>query len=115
MAFITRPDRDRWDRDPEYVANRAVIRAQRKPCARCGGAIAYDQPYWLTINGRRKVNPWAFHCGHVLSRHQGGSHTLNNLQAEHASCSISAGATESNQHKTPRVSVWPQLDTSSRW
>jgi hypothetical protein len=66
MAFITRPDRERWDRDPEYVRNRAIIRAQRRPCARCGRAIAYDMPYWLIVNGRRRVNPWAFHCGNRL-------------------------------------------------
>jgi hypothetical protein len=119
MSFSARPGRVRWDRDPEYVRNRAIIRAQRRPCARCGRPIAYDQPYWLIgPTGRRKVNPWAFHCGHIVSRHRGGSHTLSNLQAEHAGCSIRDGARESNGHnghKTPRVSVWPQLDTSKRW
>jgi hypothetical protein len=117
MSFSTRPDRERLDRDPDYVRNRAIIRAQRRPCARCGGVIAYDAPYWLLgPTGRRKVNPWAFHCGHIVSRHRGGSHTLSNLQAEHAACSIRDGARESNGHNghtTHPVSVRP--DTASRW
>jgi hypothetical protein len=118
MAFITRPDRERWDRDPEYVRNRAVIRAQRRPCARCGGVIAYDAPYWITVNGRRRVNSAAFHCGHIVSRHRGGSHALSNLQAEHAGCSIRDGARESNGHNghpITRQAVVPNLNTSKRW
>lgn len=52
------------------------------------------------------VNPWAFHCGHIISRHQGGSHILSNLQAEHAACSIRDGAQESKRAQdTPRLSV----------
>lgn len=105
MAFATRANRDRWDRNPEYIRNRAIIRAQRRPCARCGGAIAYDEPYWLInpLTGRRKVNPRAFHCGHILSRHRGGSHALSNLQPEHAGCSIRSGARESNGHTIRRI------------
>jgi hypothetical protein len=118
MAFITRPDRERWDRDPEYMRNRAIIRAQRRSCARCGKPIGYDQPYWLVgPTGRRKVNPWAFHCGHIVARHRGGNHALDNLQAEHAGCSIRDGARESNGHNGPviRQGVIPNLDTSKRW
>lgn len=125
MAFVTRPDRDRWDRDPEYIRNRDILRAQRRPCARCGGAIAYDEPYWLiTINGRRKINPRAFHCGHIVSRIRGGSHALTNLQPEHAGCSIRSGASEGarRRHAFQRMAqpatatIWtPQLDESRRW
>ena len=118
MTFITTARRDRWDRDPEYMRNRAIIRAQRRRCARCGGRIAYDEPYWWIVNGQRKVNPQAFHCGHIRSRINGGTHELTNLQAEHAGCSIRAGAREANQRrrlKTAPVVVWPQLDDSRRW
>ena len=118
MSFATGPDRERWDRDPEYVRNRAIIRAQRRPCARCGGPIAYDAPYWITINGRRRVNGAAFHCGHIVARHRGGGHALSNLQAEHAGCSIRDGARESNGHNGHpiiRQGVIPNLDTSKRW
>jgi hypothetical protein len=121
MAFVSRPGRDRWDRDPEYLRNRATLRAQRRPCARCGGAIAYDESYWITIGGRRRVNPRAFVAGHIISRHRGGSHALSNLQAEHAACSFSSGAEESNGHTSRRlerdVKVIPTArpDTASRW
>jgi hypothetical protein len=119
MPFVTSPNRDRWDRDREYMRNRSIVRAQRRPCARCGGKIAYDEPYWLpTSTGRRKVNPRAFHCGHIRSRISGGGHELSNLQAEHAGCSIRSGAREANRRrrlKAGQVTVWPQLDTSRRW
>jgi hypothetical protein len=116
MTFITTARRDRWDRDPLYMRNRAIIRAQRRPCARCGRPIDYDAPYWWIVNGRRKVNPLSFHCGHVVARINGGTHDLANLQAEHAGCSIRSGAREANRRrKMTRVAVWPQLDTSRRW
>ena len=119
MTWKTRPGRDRWDRDPEYIRNRAIIRAQRRPCARCGGVIAYDEPHWIVVNGKRKVNPRAFHCGHILSRAKGGSHALANLQAEHAGCSMRAGSSDGartrNGSSYARPKVWPQLDTSRRW
>lgn len=83
---------DRWDRDPLYIRNRATIRAQRRPCWRCGGAIAYDQPYWLMVKGRRTVNPRAFVAGHIVDRARGGTHELSNLAAECAACSIKSGA-----------------------
>jgi hypothetical protein len=116
MTFITTARRDRWDRDRTYMRNRAIIRAQRRPCARCGKPIDYDQPYWWIVNGRRKVNPWSFHCGHIVARINGGTHDLANLQAEHAGCSIRAGAREANRRrKAIRVVVWSQLDRSRRW
>jgi hypothetical protein len=117
MTFITTARRDRWDRDPLYMRNRAMVRAQRRPCARCGKPIAYDEPYWfITSIGRRKVNPLAFHCGHIRSRISGGGHELANLQAEHAGCSIRAGAREANRRRNAiRAVVRPQLDSSRRW
>lgn len=86
------PRTNRWDRDPTYLANRATIRAQRPPCWRCSQPIAYDEPYWITIRGRRTVNPRAFVCGHIIDRARGGGHELSNLRAEHARCSITSGA-----------------------
>jgi hypothetical protein len=119
MTFATRPDQERWDRDRLNMRNRAIIRAQRRPCARCGKPIAYDEPYWLTtINGRKTVNPRAFHCGHIRSRINGGGHELANLQAEHAGCSIRSGPREANRRrrqKTTPAMAWPSLDTSRRW
>jgi hypothetical protein len=99
------------------MRNRAIIRAQRRPCARCRRPIDYDAPYWLiTSTGRRKVNPLSFHCGHIVARINGGTHELANLQAEHAACSIRSGAREANRRrKAIRVVVWPQLDSSRRW
>jgi len=99
MTFVSRPDRERWDRDPQYVRNRAIIRAQRRPCARCGRAIAYDEPYWITTRGRRRINRRAFHCGHIVARADGGTHELANLQAEHAGCSIRSGAVDGNRRQ----------------
>lgn len=114
MTFITTARRDRWDRDPLYMRNRAIIRAQRRPCARCGKPMMYDQPYWLTVNGRRKVNPASFHCGHIRSRINGGTHELTNLQAEHAGCSIRAGAREANRRR--RLKTRPVVvGLDSRW
>lgn len=124
MTFAPRPDRDRWDSDPTYIRNRAIIKAQRRPCARCGGAIAYDEPYWVVsaLTGRRTINRRAFHCGHKLSRINGGSHDLANLQPEHAGCSISAGAKLGRQrfngHKIARIepeTVQVVPTTYDRW
>lgn|SRR5215212_1072000 len=118
MPFVTRSNPDRWDRDPLYVKNRAIVRAQHRPCRRCGKPIAYEAPYWVTINGRKHINPRAFVCGHVVSRINGGGHELANLRAECAGRSIQSGAHEANlrrRQKTVSVAVWPSLDTSRRW
>ncbi len=98
---------DRWDRDPLYVRNRAIIRAQRRPCARCGRTIDYDGPYWLIVKGRRTINPLAYHCGHIVDRVRGGTHELTNLQPEHAACSIRSGARlgQKRQRKTKRKTL----------
>lgn len=71
-----------WSHDPEYQRNRKIVRARRDDCARCGGPIDYSA----------QRGPWAFHCGHVVARAEGGSHELANLQAEHAKCSVDHGA-----------------------
>ena len=81
-----------WSHDPEYQANRAIIRAQRQPCARCGDGIDYDGPYWLIRNGRKTINRLAFHCGHIVDRADRPDHSLANLRAEHAGCSVKSGA-----------------------
>ena len=122
MTFKPRPDRERWDRNPEFVRNRAVLRAQRRPCARCGGAIAYDQPYWLvsSVTGRRRVNPRAFVDGHILSRAKGGGHALSNLQAECARCSLRSGGTDGALRRQALLGYVKPIgharpDTASRW
>jgi hypothetical protein len=118
MPFVTRVRRDRWDRDPMFLKNRAIIRARRGPCARCGGEIDYAAPYWWIVDGKRRVNPRAFHCGHILARVNGGGHELSNLQAEHAVCSIRAGAREANRRRraAAQAVVWSERPaTSSRW
>ena len=125
MTFKPRPDRIRWDRSPEFVRNRAILRGQRRPCARCGRAIAYDEPYWLVspLTGRRMVNPAAFVAGHRISRANGGGHELSNLQAECARCSLRSGGSDGARRRqvllgyvkpiTP--TVWGRPDTASRW
>jgi hypothetical protein len=120
MTFITRPDRIRWDRDPEYIRNRGIIRAQRRPCARCGGPIAYDQPYWLVINGKRRVNPRAFVAGHIRSGAKGGGHELSNLQPECARCSLRSGGTDGALQRQALLGNAKPIgharpDTASRW
>lgn len=97
---------DRWDSDPLYKKNRAIVKAQRRPCARCGKAIAYDQPYFLIVNGRRTINRRAFHCGHIIDRARGGTHDLANLQAEHAGCSVRSGA-QLGQRRQKLLAVLP--------
>jgi hypothetical protein len=114
MTFITDPKRYRWDRDPEYIRNRNIIRAQRRPCARCGKPIAYDEPYWLTVNGRRKINPRAFVAGHIVSRAKSGSNALGNLQPEHAVCSLRSGGSEGARSPN-RIAAAPVHPGLSRW
>ena len=75
-----------------YRRNREIIRRKRWPCARCGAAIDYDGPRFVTVEGRRVENPWAFDCGHIIDRALGGSEELWNLQPEHVVCSRKAGA-----------------------
>ena len=89
----------RWDNDPEYKRNRAVLLAMRLPCARCGGAIDYDGPRFAWVNGRRVENLAAFDCGHVVDRALGGDNSLANLQAEHARCGRHAGARLGNARR----------------
>jgi hypothetical protein len=62
MTFPTTARRDRWDRDrdPLYVANRKILRAERRPCARCGEEVDYSAPYWLTLPGGPQDQPGCF-------------------------------------------------------
>jgi hypothetical protein len=106
MTFKTSAARHRWDRDPEYVRNRATLRAQRRPCARCGKPIDYDGSYWIPLpNGRKKINGAAFVAGHVIGRAFGGDHSLANLQSEHARCSLQSGAREGNYLRAQRAAA----------
>lgn len=109
-------------RSAEYRRNRALLRAQRRPCARCGRAIAYDEPYWLaTPGGRRSVNPRAFVAGHVIDRAAGGGHHLANLRPECARCSFTSGAQLGNRRQRRAAAVRgpkgrvEQAVTADRW
>ena len=115
-----------WDRtkpaDPaiktaEYRARRARLKAEARsvaaPCARCRGPIDYDGPYWLTINGRRVVNPRAFVAGHVIDRAAGGGHDL--LQPECARCSITSGARTGARRLWATKPRRTRPSTAGRW
>jgi hypothetical protein len=78
-------------KSPQYRRNRAIIRARRDPCARCGGEIDYFGPRFFFIGGVRRENPLAFDCGHRVALALGGTEELHNLQAEHVKCSRHAG------------------------
>jgi hypothetical protein len=76
-----------------YRRLREIIRQRRDVCARCGQPIDYDGPrYVIDRYGRKRENPWAFDCGHIVDRVFGGTEELWNLQAEHVKCSRKAGA-----------------------
>ena len=91
----------------------------RPPCMapRChlpGIPIDWDGPYLITtLSGRRTVNPAAFHCGHIVSRRRarrlGWPETrindLSNTRAEHARCSVKAGAREGRAARATNADI----------
>lgn len=85
-----------WSHDRAYRINRAILlqtsKAEQATCSRCGGPIDYDSPRYIKLSGQRIENPAAFDAGHIVALIEGGSHALDNLQAEHARCNRSAGA-----------------------
>jgi hypothetical protein len=106
----------------EYTRNRALLRracaANRAPCARCRGAIDYDGPRYLLVNGKRRLNPRSFVAGHIVARAHHPDHSLSNLQPECARCSWTSGARLGNQRqkrgKTSQPTI-PRPATANRW
>lgn len=104
MAFTNRGPADPALGTTTWAAIKTYWRRARQPCARCGRPIDYDRPYWLTIAGRRTINPWALHVGHIVSRRRGRAlgwtedqvNALANTRPEHARCSVRSGAREGN-------------------
>jgi hypothetical protein len=115
-------DRDPLLVTPQHRANRRHWQRLRLPCARCGKPIAYDQPTFFVVNGKRIMNPLALHVGHIVPRWRAKqlgwtpaqTNALSNSQPEHARCSVRAGARDGNRVQRPlkrRVVV----DSSRRW
>jgi hypothetical protein len=105
----------------QTYAWRVKVRAHwmlvRGPCARCGGAIAYDAPRYLP--GTRRVNPATLNVGHIVGRDQAKRwgwteaqvNSVDNTQPEHARCSDRSGARYVNAKRGARR----RLDTSRVW
>lgn len=89
-----------WDRDPllsgrDWAEVKAYWRAQRQPCARCGGEIDYDtvDRYWRSLD-----------VGHIVDRATAKAlgwtraeiNAITNTQPEHQRCSREAGARAGN-------------------
>jgi hypothetical protein len=100
---------------------------QRLPCQapRCvmsSRVIDYDGPYWLTVRGRKTINPWAFHCGHIVSRRtarqlgwpESEVNSVANTRPEHAQCSVKAGAREGRAVQSV-TTTRRKLITSRQW
>ena len=92
-----RANRDPSLTTPAWRKHRIYWKAQRLPCARCGGWIDYDGPRYLP---GRKLNPRYLVVGHVVSRYEarlrGWSeaevNALANTQPECQTCSNRSGA-----------------------
>jgi 5-methylcytosine-specific restriction endonuclease McrA len=101
-----------WSHDRAYRINRAILlrtsRREQAPCSRCGGPIDYDGPRYIRLSGRRHENPAAFDAGHIIAIIEGGTHALDNLQAEHARCNRSAGAHLGNARRARPGRTRPQ-------
>ena len=76
-------------------------RCQAPRCLHPRVPVDYDGPYWLyTRSGRRTINRYAFHAGHIVGREQArrlrwpadAIYCIGNSRPEHAACNISAGA-----------------------
>ena len=83
-----------------HRANRAYWKRQKRPCARCGGAIDYTGKTFIVINGKRRLNPLALVVGHIVGRYEAKRmgwneaqiNALSNTQPECARCSVKSGA-----------------------
>ncbi len=96
----------------------AYWRRLRLPCAQCGSEIRYDEDYWLTIQGRRTINPRALNVGHIISLAEAArrgwtakqANDITNTRPEHARCNLNAGAKLGQRVQTQRTKV-----TTLRW
>jgi hypothetical protein len=97
----------RTPNDPVLTSHhwRTVVRPywqrRRLPCSRCGCAIDYDGPRYLTTpSGKRAMNPRALVVGHIVSRYaarragwtEAEINALSNTQPECQACSNRSGA-----------------------
>ena len=119
----------RTARDPllttrAWRANRKHWQRLRLPCARCGKPIDYDGPRYLTVNGKRRLNPRYLIVGHKVSRWEANrlgwtetqTNALTNTQPECQSCSNTSGAQLGQRIQQARLATFAQrTDTSSRW
>ena len=102
MAFSNRGPADKAYTTKQWAANRQHWRTVRRPCARCGKAIAYDAPYHITVRGKRTINPDALVVGHIVSKRrarrmgwtEAKTNALDNTQPECGACSVKSGARE---------------------
>ena len=89
-----------WRKVRDYwISKRLPCQAPR--CHLPGRPIDYDGPYWVrTRSGSTTINPYAFHCGHVVARrdayrlgwNEQQINSVENTRPEHARCSVKAGA-----------------------
>lgn len=115
----------RTPNDPRLTSHhwRKVVRpywqAKRLPCARCGKAIDYDGPRYLTtITGKRRLNPRYLCIGHKVSRNMARrmgwtdeqADAIANTQPECQACSNSSGAREGQRMQAARTPT-----TYRRW
>lgn len=84
--MATFPHGDPRLKSTEHVANRTYWRGEGKrsglACARCHGAIDYDD---------RTQGPMSLVVGHIIERDAGGSDDLSNTQPECKACSDRSG------------------------
>lgn len=118
----------RTPNDPALTTHhwRTTIRqhwqALRLPCARCGGPIDYDGPRYLTVQGRRRLNPRYLIVGHIVSRYtarqlgwtEQQTNALTNTQPECQTCSNRSGARLGRQVQATRVPPSSTTTTTER-
>ena len=90
---------------------RAQVRAQRQPCALCGGDIDYTL---------RTPHPDSFEIDHVIPLKHGGPDTLDNCQPSHRRCNRAKSDRLAPEPPKPGITTWrtwwtqggnPQADT----
>ena len=63
------------------------LRERPNPCPLCGQEIDYDAPYYIHVNGKRTVNPYAFVIDEIEPVSKGGNpYRRSSTQAVHAHC-----------------------------
>jgi hypothetical protein len=96
-------------------------KAQRLPCAVCRKPIDYDGPrYYLSVTGRRTLNPRYLVVGHIVSRYtakrygwtEAQINALSNTRPECQACSNRTGAKLGQKVQRSKRTT---LNTSRRW